>query len=238
MQIRTIDRGVIVKDYSRPDEIAFLPFEVEDMDLKKGDDGSSSVGTFRGLASAYNNEDLVGDIIKPGAFGSINPKKIKMLWQHRSDQPVGVWTEFKDTSKGLEAHGTLVLEVQRAAEAHALMKAGAVDGLSIGFRIPPKGATFDDTTGKRIITKIDLWEVSLVTFPANPKARIASVKGSDMTVREFENFLRDEGGFSIDQAKRITSSGYHPDQAARDEADEGMKRLSDALKKRSGIWSH
>jgi HK97 family phage prohead protease len=221
---------------------AYVPFEIEEIHVattKAGD----SIGEFSGKAAVFNNEDMMGDVIKPGAFkGSIgSPKKIKMLWQHSSFEPVGVWDKFEETPNELRAEGRLLLDVQRAAEAHVLMKAGAVDGLSVGFRIPKNGATFDDDTGKREITKAVLWEVSLVTFPANPKARMTSVKSAAeqiTTKREFEKFLRDVGGFSVATAKAISSSGFIPDPAARDVPGEGLSTLYDALMRRGASLNH
>ena len=216
-------------------ERAFVPFEIEMKD-------DEEPGTFEGMAAVFNNVDRQGDIIKPGAFkGSIrSPKKIKMLWQHDSWDPVGVWKEFEETDKGLRAKGALVLDVQRAAEAHALMKAGAVDGLSIGFMIPKNGSAFDEDNGIRTITKVELWEVSLVTFPANPKARLTSVKSAAeqiMTIREFERFLRDVGGYSIGAARAIASTGFDPELDRRDDAGEGLDRLSEALRRRGAAFS-
>ncbi len=122
---------------------------------------------------------------------------------------------------------------EKAREAHVLMKAGAVDALSIGFRIPKNGATFDADSGIRTISKIDLMEISVVTFPANPKARINAVK-SVTTIREFENWLRDVGGYSADQAKLIASNGYKS-IVTRDEDIEGRDELADLFKQRSAL---
>ena len=216
-----------------------LPFEITSVKTSTKDSAGNEVGSFEGLAAAFNNQDMVGDVIMPGAFkGSIrSPKKIKMLWQHQSDQPVGVWTGFIETDKGLHAEGKLVLDVQRAAEAHALMKAGAVDGLSIGFRIPAKGSVFDRETGIRTITKIDLWEISLVTFPANPKARVSRVKmlndvGELPTPREMEAALRDMG-FSRRQSRAFMSKGFaglDPEAAAAEELAERIQELTDDIR--------
>ena len=231
-------------------ERLIIPFEIAD--FKKGDDDDT--GSFEGLAAAFNNKDMTGDIIKPGAFkGSIkSPKRVKMLWQHQSDQPVGVWLVLEETDKGLHAEGKLVLGVQRADEALLLMKAGAVDGLSIGFRIPKGGAEFDEDTFVRTITKLELWEVSLVTFPANPKARITRVKSAAArikNIRDYEAFLRDEGGFTANQATALAVTGWKSAAELRDGAGadddstelrdgaDGFDKLSDALSKRSGVWS-
>ena len=119
---------------------------------------------------------------------------------------------MRETKAGLEVKGDLVLEVQQAREALGLMKAGAVDALSIGFRVPKGGAVFDKRTGVRRLKEIQLLEVSLVTFPANPKARIERVKGmldaGDLpSEREFECLLR-EAGLSQREAKAFMAGGY------------------------------
>ena len=222
-------------------ERAYIPFEIEEIRAANdNEDGSRS--TFTGKAAVFNNVDLMGDTIKPGAFkGSIRtPRKIKMLWQHSSFEPVGVWKSLEEKGDALVAEGELLLDVQRAAEARVLMKAGAVDGLSVGFQIPKGGASFDDDTGRRVINKAILWEISLVTFPANPKARLTSVKTAAeqiTTKREFEKFLRDVGGFSISTAKAIATSGFIPDSAARDVPDDGLRAVHEALTRRGAAFN-
>ncbi len=217
-----------------------VPFEIKTIETGKEEDGTE-IGRFSGLASTFGNIDKVGDIIAPGAFaGSIRvPKKIKMLWMHDpSEGPIGLWEKIEETDKGLEVEGKLLLDVPRATQAHVLMKARALDSLSIGFRLPKNGAEFDNETGNRLLKKIELMEISVVTFPANPKARIGSVKGLEdiATVREFEAFLRDAGGFSVNQAKAIAAAGWQRGQSElRDEAG-GLDELSKLLKGRLGIW--
>lgn len=217
-----------------------VPFEIHGIDIGKAEDGTE-VGRFSGLASTFGNIDKVGDVIAPGAFkASIkNPKKIKMLWMHDpSEGPIGLWEKIEETDKGLEVEGKLLLDVPRGTQAHVLMKARAIDSLSIGFRIPKDGAVFDTDTGNRLLKKIELMEVSVVTFPANPKARIGAVKGYQdiTTVRELEAFLRDAGGFSVNQAKAIAAAGWQNGQSElRDEAG-GLDELSDLLRRRTDIW--
>ncbi len=127
-----------------------VPFSVKSIEEVRQSDGST-VGAFEGLASVFGNKDMVGDIVAPGAFrDSIrSPNGIKMLWQHDSAQPIGTWRELRETDRGLEAKGHLLLGVQKGNEAHQLLKAGALDGLSIGFRIPKGGAEFDQDSGIR-----------------------------------------------------------------------------------------
>src|SRR5262245_34040343 len=104
------------------------------LDLK----GVEVDGRFEGYASLFNREDLSGDVVAPGAFadsiGRRGPAGIKLLFQHDANQPIGVWTKLSEDARGLYAHGRLMPEVAKAREVHALMRAGALDGLSIGFR--------------------------------------------------------------------------------------------------------
>ena len=100
-----------------------------------------------------------------------------MLWQHDPARPIGVWDEVREDAKGLFVRGRLLLEVQAAREAHVLLQAGAIDGLSIGYRTLRSEKA---ETGQRLLHEIELWEVSLVTFPMLPEARVqADVSGFD-----------------------------------------------------------
>lgn len=180
-------------------------FEIKDI---------SEDGTFQGYANVFNILDSGMDIVSPGAFSKSLKASYKsgtlpkMLWQHDRDKPIGVWTTMKEDDVGLYAEGKLVQEVQLAKEAYALMKARALDGLSIGY-IPVKWK-YDNSTDIRTLTEIDLKEVSVVTFPMNTASRITGVKMCDMisTIREYEDFLRDVGGFSAAQAKALASGGF------------------------------
>ncbi|MBL0942618.1 MAG: HK97 family phage prohead protease [Alphaproteobacteria bacterium] len=136
-------------------------------------------GLFSGYASVFNIEDEQNDIIKPGAFcrsletlerQSLLPK---MLWQHDAHQPIGRWLFMEEDEKGLYVEGQLIFEVRRAQEAYALIRSKAIDGLSIGYRVQESFKERSSQT--RHITKLELFEVSLVTFAANPAARIMNV---------------------------------------------------------------
>lgn len=136
-------------------------------------------GVFEGYASLFNQEDLGGDVILPGAFReSLRARRaggIKMLFQHDPNQPIGVWLKLTEDARGLYVEGRLMVEVEKAREVLALMRAGALDGLSIGFKTV-KGRR-DARSGVRRLERVDLWEISVVTFPMLPEARVASVKG-------------------------------------------------------------
>ena len=165
-------------------------------------------GTIEGYASVFGVKDSYADIIEPGAFvKSLADHKVAgtnpaMLWQHNQDQPLGVWTEMAEDGQGLRVKGKLALDTIRGKEAHSLLKMGALNGLSIGF--VSKEWSYDRETNIRKLSQVDLWEVSLVTFPANHNARITGVKNIDSsaitTLREAEKALRD-ADFSDKQAK-------------------------------------
>jgi uncharacterized protein len=137
-------------------------------------------GTFEGYASLFDVADMGRDVVLPGAFRDSllqrGARGIKMLWQHEAGQPIGSWEAIAEDARGLRVKGRLNLDVARAREVLSLMREGAVDGLSIGFRT--ERATTDKKTGLRSLSKIDLWEISVVTFPMLPQARVSAVKRS------------------------------------------------------------
>ncbi len=144
------------------------------LDLKAVSDD----GAFAGYASLFNRADMSGDMVLPGAFRESltrrGPTGIKLLFQHNPNEPIGIWQHLAEDSRGLYARGRLMLDIARGREIHSLMRAGAVDGLSIGFRAVK--ARRDRISGVRRLEKIDLWEISVVTFPMLPEARVAVVK--------------------------------------------------------------
>lgn len=137
-------------------------------------------GTITGYASCFDKVDQQRDIIERGAFSKtlrawqLSGKNPKMLWQHQPDQPIGVWTRLQQDDYGLYVEGRLALGVPRADEAYLLLKAGVLDGLSIGFRTIE--AVHDGHRKARLILDIDLIEISLVTFGANLNATVHGVK--------------------------------------------------------------
>ncbi len=135
-------------------------------------------GTFCGHAALFRVEDLAHDVIEPGAFAASlarrGPEGVKMLWHHDPAEPIGRWLEIREDARGLFVRGRLLTEIARAREAVALMKAGVLDGLSIGFRTV--AGRRDQKSGIRRLTAIDLWEISIVTFPAQPDARVVRVE--------------------------------------------------------------
>ncbi|MCC6007595.1 MAG: HK97 family phage prohead protease [Rhodobacteraceae bacterium] len=139
-------------------------------DLRAGEDE-----LIEGYASVFSAPDAAGDTVQPGAYRaalermSREGRRVKMLWQHDPAQPIGVWDSVTEDSRGLLVRGRLLPEVQRGAECLALVRAGAIDGLSIGYRTLRAEA---DGAGRRL-WELDLWEVSLVTFPLAPQARLS-----------------------------------------------------------------
>lgn len=127
-----------------------------------------------GYASLFGVPDMAGDVVVRGAFADSlrhrGASGIRMLYQHDATQPLGIWTEAFETGTGLYVRGRLNDEVVRAREIAALIRDGALDGLSIGFRTVQ--ARRFRATGLRNIVIADLWEVSIVTFPLHPHARI------------------------------------------------------------------
>lgn len=149
-----------------------------------------------GYASYFGDPDQGGDIVTKGAYAAslkrlaAEGRQVKMLWQHDPAQPIGIWDEVREDARGLYVKGRLLESVARAREAAALIGAGAIDGLSIGYRTVR--ATKNDK-GQRLLTELELWEVSLVTFPMLPSARVGA-KGSsptDDTLRELAAAFED-----------------------------------------------
>jgi HK97 family phage prohead protease len=138
----------------------------------------ASDGTIEGYASLFGEVDHARDMVMPGAFARTlrtrGLRRIPMLFQHDPAEPIGIWQELREDMRGLYARGRLIPEVVRARELLALLKEGASDGLSIGFKTV-KGRV-DPKTRIRRLYEIDLWEISLVTFPLLPGARVRAVK--------------------------------------------------------------
>ena len=135
-------------------------------------------GVFEGYASLFGVADLGKDVVMPGAFADSLKSRaasgVRMLWQHDPATPIGRWLSIEEDRRGLKVRGKLSLAVERARDIHALMREGAVDGLSIGFRV--ERARAERPTGLRRLEKLDLWEISVVTFPMLPGARVEAVK--------------------------------------------------------------
>jgi uncharacterized protein len=172
-----------------------------------------AAGIFTGYVSVFNNVDLGGDIVLPGAFtdtlaawkakGTLPP----VLWQHRTGEPLGPFLEMREDSIGLWVKGQLLVDdVPRAKEARALLQAKAINGMSIGY--VSRDDSWDRVTDVRTIKKADLYEGSIVTFPMNPMAGVSDVKtllSGIQTLADAERLLRDAGGFSKADAVALVS---------------------------------
>lgn len=196
------------------------------MEIKAIDDQ----GHFSGYGSVFDVKDDWDDIIVKGAFEkSLAAKMPVMLWQHDSAEPIGVYESIKEDDIGLWLEGRLILDVEKGREAYILLKNRAIKGLSIGFvPLAWEWETRDDTR-VRILKEVDLWEVSLVTFPANPKATVDEVK----TVRGLENFLRD-AGMSRSEA-RAALAAVKADSQRDVETESAKKAALDLISMMRGV---
>lgn len=213
--------------------------KVRDFDLSVKSVGED--GSFSGYGSVFGVLDSYQEVVAPGAFleslAEIKAKgrPVPVLWQHRSDTPIGIWDALEEDDHGLKGSGHLLIaDVAQAREAHALLKARAVSGLSIGYWV--RESSYDEKTGVRTLTKLDLVEISLVTFPANDDARVEAVKfklahGELPTEREMEKYLR-EVGFSKSRAAGVVAHGLtemRRRESARETIDPALKAISDTL---------
>lgn len=200
-------------------------------------DGEDQKGMFSGYGSIFNNKDLGNDIVLEGAFAKSiagkGAKGVKMLYQHKADEPIGVFDEIIEDKRGLKVKGRLAMGTQKGREVYELMKMGAIDGLSIGYRVAPKGANYDEKGKRRMIKEVDLMEISAVTFPMNPRARIQAVKGEQRSVRDWEAFLRDEGELSRSEAK-VAANAVVKALDQREVGDE-QKEVIDSMAKLTKI---
>jgi uncharacterized protein len=208
------------------------PFELKSL---------KSDGTFTGYASVYGELDSHHDVVIKGAFDSslesryrAKGRNIPMLWQHDTRNPIGVYpvSDIKEDDVGFLVSGFCNLEVQQGREAHALMKQGALSGLSIGYNTVQESWSADGNI--RILKEVDLWEISPVTFPSGDSARVTSVKALEQvqTIRELEDYLREAGhskseaGIIIARASALKAQG-EPDA---DEDAKSVKRMLETVR--------
>ena len=201
----------------------------------------SDDGMIEGYGSVFGVRDSYSDIVAAGAFkSSLAAHKAAgtmpaLLWQHRSDEPIGVWTSMVEDQKGLAVVGQLAMDTTRGREAHALLKMRAINGLSIGFY--SKEWKYDTENDVRTLTEVDLWETSLVTFPANSAARVTAVKSIETleSLREVEMMLRDRG-FTKTEAVALVAKikGMRPGDPVSPDGGPGdpVAELVAALKRR------
>jgi len=158
-------------------------------------------GEFEGYASTFGNEDLGGDVVEKGAFTKTisENKNVPILWGHNIREVIGVNKDFSEDAKGLFVKGQLILDVQRARETHALMKEGAVKGLSIGYdaiRVDYSRAK----EGVRIINEVKLYEYSVTAFPMNEAAQVTDIKSAEDATRAINELLLIKDCTNVDHA--------------------------------------
>lgn len=202
---------------------------------------------FTGYGAVFGNVDAYGDMIVPGAFADSLANSQKsgiwpaMLSQHggmglttEDMTPVGVWTDLAEDGHGLKATGVFAPTV-RGRELHALMKMQprpAIDGLSIGYIAKEWQPRTKPEEPRRTLKRIDLVEISPVTFPANGKARVTSVKSLGDNEREIETWLMRDAGLSAREAKTVISHGFKALLRERDAAAGELADLAESLKRR------
>lgn len=210
----------------------------------------SDDGILSGYGSIFGNKDHGGDIVVAGAFAKSLAEhrqkgtSVKMFWQHDPHQPIGKWTDISEDGKGLYVEGRLNMGVQKAREAHALLKEGDIDGLSIGYGVIESEP--DEKRGALLLKQVKLYEVSVVSMAMNERARVESVKsermdefarrlrdGDPMPIKEFEDILR-EAGVPKSMAMAIASHGYAKairSESEGDKANDGAAFLRALLSK-------
>lgn len=202
-----------------------MEYKALSLDIKAAPDDT---GIFEGYGSVFSVIDEGDDVVERGAFAeSLKTIQPALLWQHRQDKPIGVYDEIREDDRGLFLIGRLSQEVALAKEATALLKMGAIRGLSIGYQIED----YEMKGEIRHIKKARLHEVSIVTFPMNRSALIDSVK-SGGSIQDFEKFLREAGGFSKRGAMLVASKGFRA--LNRSDSESGVdlteaKRLQESL---------
>jgi hypothetical protein len=224
---------------------------MQQIEVRFAPDEVTPKGEFAGYGAVFGNVDSYGDVIAPGAFqetlkgwearGKLPP----MLLQHggmgMSDGdglPVGKWIRMREDDRGLQVEGRLInLDTERGKSIYGALREGVLDGLSIGFRTKEFALRTKPEEPRRTLKAVDLVEVSIVTFPANREARVAAVKSaaSITTIREFEGFLRDVGGFSKEEAKALAAGGFRAMAERRDAGsgeafDTGLDRFLATLR--------
>jgi HK97 family phage prohead protease len=212
-----------------------LDVQAELKAYSSGDDEEK--GVFSGYGSIFGNKDLGNDVMVQGAFAksiaSKGAKGVKLLYQHDAKEPIGVFDEIIEDRKGLRVKGRLAMGTQKGREVYELMKMGAIDGLSIGYRVSPKGADYDERGKRRMLKEVDLMEISAVTFPMNTRARVQAVKGEQRTVREWEETMRDACGLSRSESK-VAANAVFKALDQREVGDE-QKEVIDSMAKLTKI---
>jgi len=195
---------------------------------------SAEKGTVSGYASRFNAKDYGGDTVQPGAFtATLREHKARgskplFLWQHDQTAPIGIWTKVEEDDKGLFVEGKLITEASRGADAHALLKAGALSGLSIGYRVRKARPAGGRERG-RLLDDLDLVEISLVSFPMLDTARVDSVKSQQITRADVKAHLMTMDGMTGRLARNLLATVDW--SALSTETDDTKTRLADAIRR-------
>jgi len=206
-----------VKDNAQLRETKAIALEVK----------ADSEGRIEGYASRFGEMDKGGDVVVKGAYEeSLKGRMPKMLWQHDPSQPIGMWEEAAEDETGLYVRGRILDTVEKGREARALIEAGAIDGMSIGYRAINADRATD---GARLLKALELWEVSLVTFPMLQSARVDAIKAAEMDRPEFERMLTQNAGFSRSVARALLRGGLDAVKAMHDAGDDRLSELRDLL---------
>ncbi len=209
---------------------------------------------FSGYGAAFGNIDSYGDVIAPGAFGeTLHKSQTSGIWPAMLSQhggmgltaedmtPVGVWAELAEDGNGLISKGVLAPTV-RGHELHTLMKMKprpAIDGLSIGYIAKKWTPRSKPDEPRRVLHEVDLMEISLVTFPANGKARITGVKSIGDNERDIERWLMQDAGLSRKEARIVLNSGFKSLLATQDAGDQSseLAELAASLQRRGAVFA-
>lgn len=213
------------------------------IDLKFAGSEAEAARKFSGHGAVFKNVDAYGDVIEPGAFSAwlSDVKAGKQDWPAMLSQhggwgltaedltPVGIYTDLAEDGVGLALEGELA-DTTRAADLHKLMKMKprpAINGLSIGYIAKEWEERTKPNDPRRRLKRIDVVEVSLVTFPANRKARVSNVKSGGFTERDFERLLMQDAGLSRSEARVVINSGFKSLLAMQDAGESGSTELDE-----------
>jgi len=164
---------------------------------------------FEGYASLFGVPDGAGDVVAPGAFAkSLKARgvaRVRMLYQHFAHEPIGAWQEIREDARGLYVRGRLVTDIERGRDVRALLEQGALNGLSIGFKT--QRARRDRASGLRVLQEIELWEISVVTFPLLEGSSVTAIGAKSATFKLFKGETHGTGNQGIADARGIVRTG-------------------------------
>jgi HK97 family phage prohead protease len=213
------------------------------LEMKFAPDDLAKDGTFEGYGAAFGNVDAYGDVILKGAFKnslrdwgkakSLPPRLVQHGGYMMTDMdalPIGKWLEMSEDDIGLRVKGQLInLDTERGKTIYGAMREGVLDGMSIGYRAKEFTYGTKPDEPRRTLKAVDLVELSVVTFPANGRARVDAVKAADLTERDFERLLTQDAGFSRSVARKLMAGGFEAVKAMQD-AGGGLDELAQFMR--------